>query len=125
MAETTQAEELQQGESADKVMVTNAHRNQPILFHVMGGSVRLGPFETRVLDRSCLASPELSELLLTGALRVRPAAEPEASGGEKSGLLEDPTAAAAPATPEEKASDPVEEPAESIEHDASPSDRPA
>jgi len=79
MAETERPAERQRRPPARKVVVTNTYRNQPILFHVIGGSVRLGPFETRQLDRACLSSPEVSHLVLTGALRVH---EPGAAGHE-------------------------------------------
>jgi len=75
MAETTQSAERQHEQAARKIAVTNMYRDQPILFHVIGGSVRLGPFETRELDRDCLASPEVSHLVDAGVLRVREAEE--------------------------------------------------
>src|SRR5262245_45754587 len=74
MAQTTESAERQDEPAARKVAVTNMYRDQPILFHVIGGSVRLGPLETRELDRECLASPEVSHLVGAGVLRVR---EPE------------------------------------------------
>jgi hypothetical protein len=64
-------------ESERKIAVTNTYRNQPLLFHVPGGSVRLGPLETREISREFLASPELSRLVLTGAVRVRDVEPPE------------------------------------------------
>jgi len=69
MAETKSAER-QRDQAAQKVTVTNMYRDQPILFHVIGGSVRLGPFETRELDPACLGSPEVSHLVQAGILRV-------------------------------------------------------
>ena len=70
MAETTKAPEPERDEPERKITVTNMYRDQPILFHVVGGSVRLGPFETRELDAPCLASPEVSDLVRAGVLRV-------------------------------------------------------
>lgn len=80
MAETEKPAERQPSQSAGKVVVTNTYRNQPLLFHVIGGSVRLGPFETRELDRDCLASPEVSHLVGAGVLRVREAEEQNTEG---------------------------------------------
>jgi hypothetical protein len=77
MAETRSAER-QRDQAARKITVTNMYRDQPILFHVIGGSVRLGPFETRELDPACLASPEVSHLVHAGILRVREVEEQDA-----------------------------------------------
>lgn len=96
MAEkTTQGERRQR---ARKLAVTNTYRNQPILFHVLGGSVRLGPFETRELNRDCLASPELLQLVRTGVVQVREidAAAPDVAKGEGTARSQEP--AAVPAT---------------------------
>lgn len=82
MPETTNAAEQERDEPARKVTVTNIYRDQPILFHMVGGSVRLGPFETRELDAACLASPELSDLVRAGVLRVHVDNE---QGGESPG----------------------------------------
>jgi hypothetical protein len=85
MTETTQSAEQQPDQAARKVTVTNMYRDQPILFHVIGGSVRLGPFESRELDRECLASPEVSLLVQAGVLRVHEAEEREPGGQDESG----------------------------------------
>ena len=58
---------------ADRIVVTNVHRNQPVLFHVFGGSVRLGPGESRELDAHCLSSPELTKLVGTGRVTTQAA----------------------------------------------------
>lgn len=73
-----------------RIAVTNTSRNHPILFHFVGGSLRLGPLETRVIDQRCLASPELSHLVGTGAVKVSDAPmsrrhEPAAPATEASG----------------------------------------
>src|SRR5437762_3215429 len=57
--------------SGDKIAVTNMYRNQPLVFHFLGGSVRLGPLETQEVDRECLASPEVAHLITSGALQMR------------------------------------------------------
>jgi hypothetical protein len=99
MAETTQSAERQREEAAQKIAVTNMYRDQPILFHVIGGSVRLGPLETRELDRDCLASPEVSHLVGAGVLRVREAEEQNTEGQDdvvqrKSSAAREPRSAA-------------------------------
>ena len=99
MAETTQSAEAKREQAARKVAVTNVYRDQPILFHVIGGSVRLGPFETRELDRDCLASPEVSHLVSAGVLRVREAEEQGTEGQDdvlqrKSAATREPRSAA-------------------------------
>jgi hypothetical protein len=69
MAENPEAT-AQASESAS-VTVTNTYRNQPLLFHVAGGSIRLGPCETQEMSRDVLSSPELAHLVLTGVVQVR------------------------------------------------------
>jgi hypothetical protein len=64
---------------SSKIAVTNTYRNQPLLFHVVGGSVRLGPFERREISRDHLTSPELAHLVLTGAIQVSELDPPDAS----------------------------------------------
>jgi hypothetical protein len=56
---------------SSSIAITNTYRNQPLLFHVIGGSVRLGPFETREISRDHLGSPELAHLVASGAVLVR------------------------------------------------------
>jgi hypothetical protein len=84
----------QEPQGPPNVTVTNTYRNQPLLFHVRGGSIRLGPSETREISRELLFSPELSHFVGTGAIEVReieleddgdaPAdAEPAARDGER------------------------------------------
>lgn len=83
MAETTRrADRSSESAGSTKIAVTNTHRTQPILFHFVGGSLRLGPLETGVLDRRCLASPELSHLIGTGAVKLAEAPAP-ARGGRR------------------------------------------
>lgn len=77
MAENT---ELGQHE-LESVAVTNTYRNQPLLFHVSGGSVRLGPCETREISRDHLASPELAQLISTGVVQVRARVPSDVSAG--------------------------------------------
>ena len=84
MAETTNPATQERADPARKVTVTNMYRDQPILFHVLGGSVRLGPFETRELDSACLASPEVSDLMHAGVLRVQESEkQDDAAPGER------------------------------------------
>jgi len=52
------------------VRVTNLYRNQPVVFHFLGGSVRLGPLESASVSRVCLSSPELGHLQSIGAVSV-------------------------------------------------------
>jgi hypothetical protein len=92
MAETTQSAEPQREQAARKIAVTNKYRDQPILFHVIGGSVRLGPFETRELDRECLASPEVSHLVAAGVLCVREVEEQNTEGQDDAVQLKSPAA---------------------------------
>ena len=70
---------------ARTVAVTNMYRNQSILFHTLGGGVRLAPFETRELTRDCLVSPELSELVRTGVVRVREIDADDAAAAKREG----------------------------------------
>jgi hypothetical protein len=58
---------------AGKVLLTNTHRNQPILFHFAGGSVRLGPGESVEMAEHCRSSSEVSQLIHSGALHAAPA----------------------------------------------------
>jgi hypothetical protein len=77
MAEEKESMERQKSKPARKIAVTNVHRYQPLLFHVIGGGVRLAPLETREFDRDCLASPELSGLVRLGAVKVVELGRPE------------------------------------------------
>ncbi|MEP7305173.1 MAG: hypothetical protein ABJA98_06615 [Acidobacteriota bacterium] len=87
MARTTNREPAAEPTAAPlpghQIAVTNLYRNQPILFHFMGGSVRLGPLETQEIDRGCLASPELAHLVSTGAVKVSELAASESAPGRK------------------------------------------
>ena len=71
MADTTPPAERPAERAAPKqIAVTNTSRNQPIVFHFVGGSMRLGPLETGVLDGRCLTSPELSHLIAIGVAQI-------------------------------------------------------
>ena len=68
---TKAASEQQEPVGSQSIAITNAYRNQPLLFHVIGGSIRLGPFETLEISRDHLGSPELTHLIAKGAVLVR------------------------------------------------------
>jgi len=108
MAETSQSVERQREQAARKITVTNMYRNQPILFHVIGGSVRLGPFETRDLDRDCLASPEVSHLVGAGVLRVRETKKQDTEG-QDDGTQRKPPAARQPRSAAGRRREPTED----------------
>ncbi|WP_338699848.1 hypothetical protein V5279_18845 [Bradyrhizobium sp. 26S5] len=93
MAETTQRQQ-----AASRVLVTNLYRNQPILFHALRGSVRLGPFETRELDADVLASPELAFFVRAGLVRVTEAddSKPEVSDEDRAATRQAEAPAPAP-----------------------------
>jgi hypothetical protein len=74
--------------ATQKVTITNTYRNQPLLFHFLGGSVRLGPLEAQDVDRSLLRSPELAHLVLTGVVTVSGAAA-SAAGAEGDNALDE------------------------------------
>ena len=57
-------------ESGPRIVVVNMFRTQPVSFQYIGGSVRLGPMESAEIDRRYLASPELAQLVATGAVTV-------------------------------------------------------
>jgi hypothetical protein len=66
------------------ITVMNLYRNQPLSFHYLGGSVRLGPLESRKVSRGALSSPELAHLRSIGAVSVEDAAPAPAAGrGER------------------------------------------
>jgi hypothetical protein len=90
MAETTKAPQRERDEPERKITVTNMYRDQPILFHVVGGSVRLGPFETREVDAACLASPEVSDLVRAGVLLVREDEEQDAESSDEQASRQSP-----------------------------------
>jgi hypothetical protein len=80
MADTTpSAERPAESAPPKRIAVTNTSRNQPIVFHFVGGSMRLAPLETGVLDGRCLTSPELSHLVATGVVSLSEPA-PAAAG---------------------------------------------
>jgi hypothetical protein len=83
MVNTNKPEKQQPRQEQAKIAVTNAYRHRPITFSVTGGSVRLGPLETCELERDCLHSPELSQLILDGIVQVRELGAPAAAPAEK------------------------------------------
>jgi hypothetical protein len=89
-----------------KLTVTNTYRNQPVLFHFFGGSMRLGPLETQEVDRDVLASPELGHLVATGVVLVgEPGAgspPPRGEGAAETTTGEGERRASKPDRPEEK-----------------------
>jgi hypothetical protein len=93
------AKMMQRKRAAPKVLVTNLYRNQPILFHALRGSVRLGPFETRELDSDVLASPELAHFVRAGLVRVTEVDAPKSEAQEDDAATRQ--APASPAAPNE------------------------
>lgn len=85
MVETNKSEERQPRQEQAKIAVTNAYRHRTITFSVTGGSIRLGPLETRALERDCLHSPELSQLILDSIVQVRELGVPAAVPAEQAG----------------------------------------
>lgn len=76
-AATARAREERDSET---ITVTNAYRNQPVIFHFLGGSLRLGPLESQDISRTCLTSPELAQLVLAGIVTV---SEPDSSAAPR------------------------------------------
>ena len=79
---TTAPPRARKEEETATITVTNAYRNQPVMFHFLGGSIRLGPLESQDIDRACLASPELAQMVLTGIVTVRDAEPSETPRGD-------------------------------------------
>lgn len=69
-ARSREESETKREEVAARVIVTNLFRTQPVSFHYCGGSTRLGPLESKELDRSLLVSPELAHLIAAGAVQI-------------------------------------------------------
>jgi hypothetical protein len=107
MAEEKESTERQRSKPARRIAVTNMHRYQPLLFHVIGGGVRLAPLETRELDRDCLASPELSGLVRVGAVRVVELGRPET--GEQAESAPPHAAARSPRVRRQRGSEPSDD----------------